>query len=213
MFRTTPVCSFFLIACLLICIPSSLSGHFFRLFSGELPHTHWWQHISMVFQHGEKGQPAAILLHLGLNLILLFTCGRYTEKLIGSKRFLILSLSAWLFFILTQWISGVWINGASGIIWAYSPFLLWPISQSKKYFIFNESATQAKVLLFIMWGLVTLIMGFFPLVFNPNHSLGYSFFFGNLFHAVATVVGFVFYFRWKGSIALPNSHAELHSLW
>lgn len=195
--QSTPTTYILLLICLIISVPSAFIPNYYSIFSGELPHQYWWQKMTMAFQHGAVGQPLAILGHLALNMTLLLTCGRMTEQLLGGRRFLVLTIGALVGFILTQWISGIWINGSSGIIWAYSPFLLSIIQNGKRDQQYAIPAQQAKVLLIIMWGVVTVLMGFVPLIFNPNHSLLHTFFFGNLFHASATAVGFVFFFLWK----------------
>jgi len=200
----TPVTYSFLTICILVSVPSAVFPSYFEVFSGEIPHEYWWQNFSMAFQHGAKGMPLAIFGHLALNAVLLLTCGRFVEKLLGSSKFLLLTLIAWMGFILTQWLLGIWLNGSSGIIWAYSPFLLLPIQWAKQDPNFKVQAEQARVLLFVMWVLVTVAMGFVPLLFNPNHKLWYTFVFGNVFHASATVVGFVFYVIWKNRIAKSN---------
>lgn len=193
----TPITNTFIIICLLVSLPSAFSASYFDIFSGELPHEFWWQNLTMAFQHGAKGQPVTILIHLSLNMILLSVVGKEVESMLGSKRFFALSLTAWVGFIATQWISGLWINGSSGIIWAYSPFLLIHFKWAKQNEAYQTKADRSKGILILMWGIVTIFMGLTPLLFNPNHPILYSFFFGNLFHASATAVGFILFFVWR----------------
>ena len=201
----TPATYCFMLICILVSVPSAFIPSYFELFSGELPHEYWWQNFSMAFQHGAKGSPIAVLGHLSLNITLLVTCSRLTEKLLGSARFLILTFAAWTGFFMAQWLSGVWINGSSGIIWAYSPFLLLPIKWAKQDDHFKKHAERSRILLIVMWGVVTVAMGFVPLLFNPDLNLLYSFFFGNLFHASATLVGLILYLIWRGTISKPET--------
>ena len=189
--QRTPLSNLFLLGCWIVTIPGVFSDTYFQLFSGELPHEYWWQKCTMAFQHGAISNPAAIIIHLLLNSALILTAGRMAERLIGTKRFLVLIITAWTTFICTQWISGIWINGSSGIIWAFSPFLLIITKNS------GPQAEKARALLWIMWGVVTILMGIVPIMFNPSHHPLYAFFFGNLFHANATATGFIFYFLWR----------------
>lgn len=195
------VTNVFLICCAIVSVPSAFSETYFELFSGVWPHEHDWQFFTMTFQHGAKGQPLAVLIHFFLNMVLLVACGRIVEPILGTAKFLLLIFSAWIGYIMVQWISGIWINGSSGVIWALSPFLLLPVKWAKVNNSDQEETGQAKLLLFVMWGVVTVAMGFVPLIFNPNHSLLYTFFYGNLFHATATTVGFLYYFTWRKSYA------------
>lgn len=154
----------------------------------------------MVFQHGASGVPPAILLHLALNTALLLTCGAMAERLLGSGRFLMLTLAAWCTFIAAQSISGIWINGSSGIIWAYSPFLFVSILRSNTDTKWRQSARRARGLLVIMWVIVPVAMGFVPLLFNRNHSLAHTFFYGNLFHFVSGFTGAAAYLLWRPAL-------------
>ena len=201
--KQAPVTSLFIASCLLISIPAVFITEYFNLFTGTKPHTFFWQKFTMVFLHGEKLIPVSILIHLLFNLFLLITCGTQVEKLLGFKKFILLTLTAWVTYILTQYISGLWINGASGIIWAYSPFLLIPIRWAKTNNLYSEKASQNKILLIIMWVMLTVVMGFVPFLFNPNHHLVYTFIFGNLFHAIATLTGFVYFVLWKPKFKKP----------
>ena len=201
--KQTPVVYMLLILCLLVSVPSAFSDNYYRIFSGELPHDFWWQNFSMALQHGVIGMPVAILVHLFLNLFLLVTCGRIVEQILGSSKFLLLTMIAWGGFIITQWLSGIWVNGASGIIWAYSPFLLPIFKWAKEDDRFIKWKGEARFLLVLMWGITTLLMGLVPILFNNEHGLLYSFFFGNLFHASATLVGFIVFGIFRKKIRKP----------
>ena len=203
--KETPVVYTLFILCLLVSIPSAFNSEYYQLFSGELPHEFWWQNFSMALQHGVKDMPLIILTHLFLNMFLLLTCGKMVEIILGSYKFIILSLIAWGGFILTQKMSGIWVNGASGIIWAYSPFLILLFPWARDNVKFRLWRDRARFLLILMWGITTLFMGFLPILFNPEHGLLYSFFFGNLFHASATLLGFIILGFMKAWIKKPES--------
>ncbi len=195
-FKESPVTYAFFFCCTVITLPGVFNSEYYALFSGELTNKRAWNYFMMVFQHGKIDEPLSILIHYGLNMALLFTAGRWTEWLIGSYRFLFLTMLAWSTFILTQWISGIWINGSSGIIWAYSPFMLYLANQPLPE-KFKQAQDMAKPLLWIMWGVVTVVMTFIPLLFNPNHSFAHTLIYGNLFHLSATLTGLIVYFFWK----------------
>ncbi len=191
----TPVTLIFFAMCCIVSLPGIFSEEYYLLFSAEPERNYWWNYFTMVFQHGQVDQPLSILIHLGLNMALLLMVGRWTEILLGANRLILLTLTAWLSFILIQLISGIWINGSSGIIWAYSPFLL--IIRNDQRGEFDSVRGMASVLMWVMWLVITMIMTFIPLLFNPAHTLIHTFIFGNLFHLTAVITGFCFYFYWK----------------
>lgn len=51
---------------------------------------------------------------------------------------------------------------------------------------------EAKMWLVIMWGVVTLFMGFVPYLFGSNEPVWAAFFYGNIFHVQAVVIGFFY---------------------
>jgi len=59
------------------------SVHFFALTASGLMEGQWWQLITHAFLHGN-------LLHLLLNMVGLWFAGRIVERILGTKRFLIL---------------------------------------------------------------------------------------------------------------------------
>jgi len=195
-----PVTTSYLVLCLLITVPAVFSEAWFEMFSAEPPWEHIWQPFMSAFLHGANGNPLFTLIHLVLNMTLLIILGAKLEILLGSRRFFGLNLMAYIIFLLVQLLSERWINGSSGVIWAYSPFLL--------LFYKGRSSLMtpdmARVLMVIMWIVVTLAMGVLPRLFNPVHSWRYAFMFGNLFHFSAVATGFVFYFRWKDQLKNPN---------
>jgi membrane associated rhomboid family serine protease len=199
--KPTPVTNIFLLLCLGVSVPSAFFPQVFDLFSGELPHEYWFQHFTLAFQHGARGMPLAILGHLAVNIFLLLTCSRLVERLLGSGRFLLLSLVAWGGYALAQQVCCIWINGASGIIWAYSPFLLLPIRWSRSNPQWKRTAGTCLALLLLMWGAVTLALGLVPFLSDPGQSLMRTFFFGNLFHLTATAIGFVFFALWSRNLS------------
>ena len=194
--RKVPVTLTILLMCTLITLPGVFSDDYYELFSGEASDKHGWNYFTCAFLHGKIGVPVVIILHYLLNMGLLLTLGKWVEVLLGTRRFLILSLTAWAVFILIQWWSGLWVNGSSGIIWAFSPFLL-IIKDLPPGSVVGNAREMARPFMWIMWVFVTIFMTFVPLIFNPDHSLLHTFVYGNLYHFMATITGFGFYFAWR----------------
>ncbi len=194
--RDTPVVWILFILCSLITLPGIFSETYYELFSAEAREKNWWNYLLSVFQHGKSGIPVATLIHYALNMILLLIVGKWVEYLISSRHFTMLTFTAWGVFLLTETLSGIWINGFSGIIWACSPFLLY-IDRHPVDGYLKNIRHLVRPLLWIMWGVVTIMMTFVPLIFNPAHSLLHTFVFGNLFHFMATLTGFAYLYFWQ----------------
>lgn len=143
---------------------------------GELSHP--WQPWTAVFVHGWPGMP--MLLHLTGNLVLLGIVGPDVERWLGSVRFLVVTLLAVFAAGVLRLLSGVEFNGASAFIWAYAPFL-WLL-------IRNEEQTDKIEILYVMWLIIPLAMGFI-LTLSGVHLIT-AFLLGNLYHFSGTVVGF-----------------------
>lgn len=68
----------------LLSVGSLVSDTWFDLFGAKLREDYFWQYFTYVFLHWTKGNPPAILIHLLLNLVIVFKVGIPVEKYIGS---------------------------------------------------------------------------------------------------------------------------------
>lgn len=113
----------FLIACMLLATLPALSfPKVDKLFSAASPQAYPWQFISGAFAHGWAFLPP--LLHLSANLALFFFVGPWTERLLGSARYLLLMLVALLAAGLMRSLPGFGPTGASALVLACGPILL-----------------------------------------------------------------------------------------
>lgn len=179
----------FLALCLAVTLATILDPELYRVFGGVAPRRHWWQPFTAVFEHGWPHFHGSI--HLALNLFLILEAGRPCERLLGSARFLLLTLLATaanaITISLTQ---GV--NGSSLVIWAWGPPLFLAMRHAK---LRNPDVTRTEAyrrivrVLVIMYAVVIPAMAVLPYLAgwrgNPLVSLVRA----NLFHLVATAVG------------------------
>ncbi len=171
---------------------------------GDLRHP--WQVFSSAFEHGWPGFPP--IIHLALNLLLMFSVAVTVERLLGSARFLALTLLSILFYWVARWLLfPLQANGSSVFIWSYAPVLLVAVLETRRAGgPFGEAYRQATHLLFIMWAVVSGAMGVFLMLsgLSPWSALAC----GNAFHFSATLAGFVGAALWNRHIRLRVRRQE-----
>ncbi len=145
--KTTPIVSICIAAlCIIVTGIYFIVPKYYNALSFSLPIQYPWQFISGLFLHGSPNLPLlGSIGHLLFNLILVLPFGIMVEKIIGSRKFLILSLFLWLInlilfyviaFVMTP--KGETAHGAgiSGIAFAYGAIgfcaLLQLIQMTKK---------------------------------------------------------------------------------
>jgi membrane associated rhomboid family serine protease len=155
----------------------------------------------MSFAHGFPGFP--LLVHLAANGVLFWFCGPFCEKILGTTRFAILVGTAIIGFSLTHmlfWVDG---HGASGVIWALAPVVFVTLRVYRKTapeMKNDPTAQQSKIILFIMWIIVTFFMTLIPYFQGWQGNPLWAIVLGNTFHITATIIGFVFALSWRKHI-------------
>lgn len=200
---TTPYSTYvFLALCYLITIPSLLYPKLYGIFGGIEPRPYPWQLFTAVFEHGWPGFHGSI--HLALNTILILECGRPCERLLGSRRFLLLCFLSMLANAGTQlYTEGV--NGSSLVIWAWGPPLFvalkWAKSRDRQV---RNAASFGRIrgILIIMYGVVVVVMALLPYLAGWRGNPLVSLLMGNLYHLVAAGVGIICAFFWAGYLRL-----------
>lgn len=146
--------------------------------------------LTIPFQHGFNDVSA--IIHLIVNLILIWFLGTYLEKIIGSFRFLMISvLSCFLFVILQRLILSLG-QGFSPIIMTYAGVLFVVITQSKYIktrSVFEDYYRTIVSIEIILWFVLPIIMTFIPLYYDSNSNLLSSFFLGNIYHIIGGLFG------------------------
>jgi len=202
----------FLALCVGVTVPSmvfpSLYGVFGGIGPGGEPAVHFWQPFTAVFEHGWPGFPAPI--HLALNAFLILECGRPTERLLGSGRFLVLCVASAGANAVAQLLTeGV--NGSSLVIWSWGPPLALALvrgsvrarggGEERLAARLGSSGERLRGVLVVMYVVVTGAMTVLPYAAGWRGDPLSAFVLGNRYHLVATGVGVVFALSWRGRIA------------
>lgn len=183
----------FAAGCILVSVPTYFYPELYDVFGGEKLVYYPWQLVTHFLQHGSYMGPLPLLLHLICNLMVVMTFGVISEKVLGAKRFFIIIIASLFiaqFFRLTL---GVWGNGASSITWAFGPIAFLCILNMNR----KDRAKLLKDFMFYVCIFIFLVI--WVLITAVNIANGW--FYSNLFHLIATIVGIVFALTWRGYIA------------
>jgi membrane associated rhomboid family serine protease len=168
---------------------------------GIAPREHAWQPLTAAFLHGWPGVPR--WLHLVVNGFLMLRLGPYCERLLGSGRFLLLSVLALAAnaAVLTR-TDGV--NGSSLVMWAWGPPLFFALATARRA---DPTSPEGPIYRDVQWVLVLfyavviVLMAIVPYVYGWRGTLLAALARGNLFHLIATAIGIVFALVLRGWIA------------
>lgn len=192
----------FLSGCLIVSVPTLFYPGLYQIFGGYKPINYPWQKLTIAFEHGFYGFP--LIVHLIGNGILLWFCGSFCEKLLGTARFFLLTVAAMLGFALTHSLPFIDGHGSSGVIWAYPPVMFIALrsfsSIDKSRAESDPGIEKIKMLLVIMWIVISVFMAVIPYFAGWRGNPLTSLLLANTFHISATVVGFVFALVWRRHI-------------
>ncbi len=195
-----PLITFILfITCSIVTIPTYWQNELWYIFSIRSKPFYFWQVFSGVFEHSVF--PSWFLwAHFLGNMSMLLVFGILIERHLGSKRMLIISLTAAVvhvgFFQLRfrgQLSSG---SGTSGIVYAYAPIAFYIL-----LILYRKYCVDLKKYK-LFWAI--LIEFLFCWLFITVMS---SWSETNIYHVVATIIGIVFVFIYKNTI-----HCELENI-
>jgi membrane associated rhomboid family serine protease len=182
----------FLIACYLVTVPSLIYPRLYAIFGGIEPRAHAWQLFTAVFEHGWPGFPGA--LHLLLNTVLILECGVACERLLGTRRFVALSVAAAIANAGTQ-LAAEGANGSSLVIWAWGPPLMLAMIEARRLdpaVTSRPAYARARAILLIMYVGVTLAMPLIPFLLGWRGNPLVALLLANQYHLVAAIVGGIF---------------------
>lgn len=157
--------------------------------------------FTIPFQHGFDSISAVI--HLVINLLLLWFIGTFLEKIIGSFRFLMITLASYFFYILAHRLLILIGHGFTPIILSYSGVLFMVMAEGRFVKTRSSSEEYFRTLVGIqvmVWVLFPFVVSFIPLYFDSQMSVLQNVFYGNITHLIGGVVGILAGFVIRGHI-------------
>ena len=199
--------------CIGITLISFLIPSLLRSFAFVYPLKNPWQLITYMFEHytpqeqipPELGYSSMRLSigHLGFNLLLVLPFGIMVEKVLGAKRFLILSIAAWLADITTIYIvcsvlipegKDCVVKGASGLAFAYVPVGLYIFLILGKRSGFGNLFKQVSFYLLMPIAITTLVFACSPSIAGTTDV------WSMLLHLIGITCGVVFAVIYRNAI-------------
>lgn len=193
------VSSVLLAACTVVTIPTFFDRNLWYVFAMQSKPFYFWQLFSGIFEHSIY--PSWFLLvHFAGNMSMAVIFGMLIERLLGSYKMLLLTLWAAftnvLFFQLRFLGQYGMYSGASGIVYAYSPIVLYIVIRYIKELrpaILRDPGFYLLAMEFsLTWIVVTALASW-------NET--------NVYHVVATLSGLVFLFACKKDVDREISSA------
>ena len=167
--------------CILITTIAQLIPSAYMTFVFTYPLKYPWQLITYVFLHGYIAElippelpynPMQLTIgHLIYNLLLVIPFGVLIEKVIKSKRLLLLSITAWLINVTFSIILAIvntpegettMVAGASGLVFSYMPIGMYIIFVMGKKYGFGQLFKQIPFYLLLPIATATLIIALSP---------------------------------------------------
>ena len=199
--------------CIGITLISFLIPSLLRSFAFVYPLKNPWQLITYMFEHytpqeqipPELGYSSMRLSigHLGFNLLLVLPFGIMVEKVLGAKRFLILSIAAWLADITTIYIvcsvlipegKDCVVKGASGLAFAFFSVGLYIFFVLGKRFGFGSLFKQVSFYLLMPIAITTLVFACSPSIAGTTDV------WSMLLHLIGITCGVVFAVIYRNAI-------------
>lgn len=183
----------FIASCLLVTIPTYFASNLYMVFGGTKEKYYIWQYLTLIFEHGSYNVP--IFAHLAVNVLGITFFGVISERVLGTRRFAILNISAAVVYYLSVYMmNGLYGNGGSGIIWSYTSLSLYIF-----YYLYKDRKNRTKkdllfyiyiAMIFIYWIVITIL----DYTVYGQISLGIK------SHFLGIVVGFVIGYLYRGCI-------------
>lgn len=184
-----------LTSCLIVTISIKIFPELAQVLGGYKPFNYPWQYFTLVFNHGSDNLSS--FLHLFSNSMVILIFGTLTERVLGTKKFFVFTLtSALLFYLETHLVFNDWagMNGISGIVWGYSVFVLYVlvilIKNHENKLLRDPMFYITISSLFVIWIVITIV---------DYYMLG-KISYGLIAHIISILIGLLFVFIWRDYI-------------
>ena len=196
-----------ILTCFIVWIASLIDNNLWSVFATHSHPIYSWQYFSGLFQHNLFPR-WFYTIHFISNISVITLFGVMIERIIGTKKYLLLNILSGSIGLVFFYISHInqesnsTFNGISVIVWSYAPLVCLILIQLYKL---NKKIIKEKMFslmvfeLFFMWVFVTVMD-----LLGSNTS--------NKYHLVATIVGIVFLIVYKNAIKLRISKISMSDI-
>lgn len=150
------------------------------------------QRLTVAYQHGYDEYSG--IIHLIADIILMAILGTFTEKIMGSFRFFLLTLGTMMVYTLIHAVFKMIGHGASPIIYAYVPIVFYALNEGrliKTRSAYDDHFSELRNVLIVVVFLLPVFFSFVPINFDSNFSLFESVIYGNFFNLLGLLCGVV----------------------
>ena len=159
------------------------------------------QTLTISFQHGFD--EISSLIHLIVDLVLMIFLGIFAEKVMGSYRFFLLTLSSMLVYSLTHYFFKMQGHGTSAVIYSYVPIVFYCLNEGRKIktrSAYDDHYSELKNILLVTVTILPVLFSFVPINFDSKLNPYQSIVYGNLFNLLGLGMGILFLTIFKKAI-------------
>lgn len=157
--------------------------------------------MTIPFCHGYN--PASAFTSLGINIVLMYFLGSFLEKIIGGKRFLIATLSAYILYVLLHRAMLLIGNGFTPIIITYSGMMFIVLFEGryvKTNTVFDDYYRTLWFIQAACWLLLPILFSIIPIYFDSHYNGFEKVLFGNVSNFSCGILGIVLGFVFRSHI-------------
>lgn len=186
-----------IISCMIVSIPTYFKPTLYFVIGGSESTNYLWQNVfTSLFEHGnylvEIGlfQGLSLTKHLMTNILVIAIFGVISERILGTTKFLLLTVVAAFCSIITRFFLGSFGNGISGIAWSYAvvvAFIFIQLYKTEGRKIWHDIMHYVCLFFFFMMWIVISIASEWTTI---------------LIHFVASIIGLSFTIFWSKAIKI-----------
>lgn len=192
-----------MLCCIGVTVGCMIFTNLINVFSVSLDESgNLFNHFSFIFFHGFDDSSS--IVHLFTNLYFLFVIGGTVEKVMGTMRFLFVTLSIILVYGMSVYLANVYGPAATGLIWAYAPILSFILMEGRRIktrSAYEEHFSFLRVNLIIIATVLPIFTIFLQFYLSKDGiSIFQALKEGLIPFGINLAIGFVMVFLFKGHI-------------
>lgn len=157
--------------------------------------------MTIPFCHGFN--PSSAFTSLGINIVLMYFLGTFLEKIIGGKRFLIVTLASYILYVLMHRAMLLIGNGFTPIIMTYSGMMFIVLFEGryvKTNTVFDDYYRALWFAQIACWLLLPVLFSIIPIYFDSNYNVYEKILYGNVSNVSGGILGIVLGFVFRSHI-------------